>query len=119
MLTTCRAKHQCVRQPQNGWWPVVELTCVDALLAVLGLSAAGLFVLNAMNSGTSCFCGRMTPLADPSERLASSVMRQVQFQLRNSKDVAAVLGDGVRLADNWWGESWCGLYDRPSLDFGV
>lgn len=44
------------------------------------------------------------PLSDLPERLASSVMRQVQFQLRNSKEVAAVLGDGVRLADNWWGE---------------
>lgn len=31
-------------------------------------------------------------------------MRQVTFQLRNSPDVQAILGDHIRLADNWWGE---------------
>ncbi|EIW66621.1 hypothetical protein TREMEDRAFT_74761 [Tremella mesenterica DSM 1558] len=41
--------------------------------------------------------------ATNTERLASSVLRQVTFQLRNSAQVASVLGENVRLADNWWG----------------
>lgn len=35
-------------------------------------------------------------------------MRQVLFQLRNTSEVADVLGEHVRLAPNWWGfgEPW-------------
>lgn len=59
----------------------------DVALAALGVGAWGLFVLYATNN----------------ERLSSSVVRQVTFQLRNSPDVQAMLGDHIRLADNWWG----------------
>lgn len=38
------------------------------------------------------------------ERLASSVLRQVQFQLRNSKEVMQVLGENVKMAPEWWSE---------------
>ena len=38
------------------------------------------------------------------ERLASSVLRQVQFQLRNSKEVMDLLGENVKMAPEWWSE---------------
>lgn len=38
------------------------------------------------------------------ERLSSSVLRQITFQLRNSEEVKRAIGGGVRYADNWWGE---------------
>lgn len=59
------------------------------LLGILGASAWGLVVFYATNA----------------ERLASSVVRQVTFQLRNSADVAGALGDHVKLETNWWSES--------------
>ncbi|KAL7423376.1 cytochrome oxidase assembly protein 1 [Cryptotrichosporon argae] len=61
-------------------------------LAALGLGSWALFVLHATNN----------------ERLSSSVLRQVLFQLRNSPDVVALLGGSARLGDNWWGfgEPW-------------
>ncbi|KAJ9092079.1 hypothetical protein QFC19_008853 [Naganishia cerealis] len=42
------------------------------------------------------------------ERLSSSVLRQITYQLRNSEEVKAALGDGVRYSENWWGfgEPW-------------
>ncbi|WWC87809.1 uncharacterized protein L201_002701 [Kwoniella dendrophila CBS 6074] len=60
-------------------------------LGLLGLGW-GLFLLHATNA----------------ERLSSSVLRQVTFQLRNSKEVIAVLGENVRLVENWWalGQPW-------------
>lgn len=36
------------------------------------------------------------------ERLASSVVRQVTFQLRNSADLSEALGEHVKLETNWW-----------------
>jgi cytochrome c oxidase assembly factor 1 len=39
------------------------------------------------------------------ERLASSVVRQVTFQLRNSADLSEALGEHVKLETNWWSES--------------
>ena len=39
---------------------------------------------------------------DVSERLASSVVRQVTFQLRNSADLSEALGEHVKLETNWW-----------------
>lgn len=38
------------------------------------------------------------------ERLASSVVRQVTFQLRNSADLSEALGEHVKLETNWWSE---------------
>ncbi|KAE8539711.1 hypothetical protein D1P53_003647 [Cryptococcus gattii VGV] len=60
-------------------------------LGLLGLGW-GLFILHATNS----------------ERLSSSVLRQATFQLRNSKEVIALLGENVRLVDEWWalGSPW-------------
>jgi cytochrome c oxidase assembly factor 1 len=37
------------------------------------------------------------------ERLASSVMRSVTFQLRHHTEVAKLLGDNVKLETPWWG----------------
>ncbi|WVQ83601.1 hypothetical protein IAT38_005742 [Cryptococcus sp. DSM 104549] len=54
-------------------------------LGLLGLGW-GIFVLQATNA----------------ERLASSVTKQVSFQLRNSHEVVAMLGENVTLVDNWW-----------------
>jgi len=58
-------------------------------MATLGLGAWGLFLLHATNS----------------ERLASSPLRQITYELRNDERVKEVLGDRVRYAQNWWGES--------------
>ena len=48
------------------------------------------------------------PIADDggcgSERLASSVMRSLTFQLRNSSDVTGLLGAPIKLSEPWWGE---------------
>jgi cytochrome c oxidase assembly factor 1 len=44
---------------------------------------------------------------DDTERLASSVVRQVTFQLRNSADLSEALGEHVKLETNWWSESKC------------
>ncbi|KAK4687627.1 cytochrome c oxidase assembly factor 1, partial [Tremellales sp. Uapishka_1] len=79
-------------RPAERELPKLTIDLVAIALATLGLGAWGLFLLHATNS----------------ERTASSVMRQVTFQLRNSSEVAAVLGENVRLADNWWGfgEPW-------------
>ncbi len=61
-------------------------------LGLVGLGAWGLFILYATNN----------------ERYSSSVVRQVSFQLRNSPEVAALLGDHVRFSRNYWGfgEPW-------------
>ncbi|BEI89885.1 uncharacterized protein CcaverHIS019_0212470 [Cutaneotrichosporon cavernicola] len=61
-------------------------------LGVLGLGGWGLFILYATNN----------------ERYSSSVVRQVSFQLRNSPEVAQLLGDHVRFSRNYWGfgEPW-------------
>ncbi|ODN76735.1 hypothetical protein L202_05354 [Cryptococcus amylolentus CBS 6039] len=60
-------------------------------LGLLGLGW-GLFILHATNT----------------ERLSSSVLRQVTFQMRNSPDVMSVLGDNVKLVEEWWalGSPW-------------
>ncbi|GFZ42646.1 hypothetical protein JCM24511_00363 [Saitozyma sp. JCM 24511] len=62
------------------------------LIGAIGLSIGGAFILYATNA----------------ERLASSVLRQVQFQLRNSKEVMQVLGENVKMAPEWWtfGQPW-------------
>ncbi|KAK1927482.1 cytochrome oxidase complex assembly protein 1-domain-containing protein [Papiliotrema laurentii] len=56
------------------------------------LAAWGLFLLYATNA----------------ERLASSVMRSLQFHLRNSLEVRAVLGSRVKLEEPWYvlGDPW-------------
>jgi hypothetical protein len=61
----------------------------DLAAATIAISLWTIFLLHVMNA----------------ERLSSSVLRQVQYQLRNSEDVKALIGDGVRYAENWWGES--------------
>ncbi|WRT65631.1 uncharacterized protein IL334_002576 [Kwoniella shivajii] len=78
-------------------------------LGLLGLGW-GLFLLHATNA----------------ERLASSVLRQVTFQLRNSKEVIAVLGEHVRLVENWWalGQPWISgtinlMQGRVDLSFRI
>lgn len=38
------------------------------------------------------------------ERVASSVVRQLSFQVRNSPQLAEVLGEGVKPKANWWSE---------------
>ncbi|WVW80070.1 hypothetical protein I302_102043 [Kwoniella bestiolae CBS 10118] len=78
-------------------------------LGLLGLGW-GAFLLHATNA----------------ERLASSVLRQVTFQLRNSKEVIAVLGENVRLVENWWalGQPWISgtinlMQGRVDLSFRI
>ncbi|WWC97032.1 hypothetical protein V866_003909 [Kwoniella sp. B9012] len=78
-------------------------------LGLLGLGW-GAFLLHATNA----------------ERLASSVLRQVTFQLRNSKEVISVLGENVRLVENWWalGQPWISgtinlMQGRVDLSFRV
>jgi cytochrome c oxidase assembly factor 1 len=58
------------------------------MLVSLGLSW---FIIGIKTNGT--------------ERLASSVVRQVTFQLRNSADLSEALGEHVKLETNWWSES--------------
>ncbi|TXT10927.1 hypothetical protein VHUM_01678 [Vanrija humicola] len=73
--------------------PILKVrTSFHLALAALGLGAWGLFILHATNN----------------ERLSSSVVRQISFQLRNSPEVANLLGDGVKFAPNLWGfgEPW-------------
>jgi len=48
-----------------------------------------------------------------SERLASSVMRSLQFHLRNSEEVRAVLGTRVKLEEPWYGASPSSLSPCP------
>lgn len=72
------------------------------LLGLLGASAWGLVVFYATNAGEHSFDLSYRANPDGTERLASSVVRQVTFQLRNSADVSAVLGDRVKLVNNWW-----------------
>lgn len=64
--------------------------------------------------------------ATNAERLASSVLRQVTFQLRNSAEVAAALGDNVRLEDSvggfgppWISGSINNMQGRVDLSFRV
>jgi hypothetical protein len=45
------------------------------------------------------------PKTNGTERLASSVVRQVTFQLRNSAELSEALGEHVKLETNWWSES--------------
>ncbi|KIR55406.1 hypothetical protein I315_01994 [Cryptococcus gattii Ru294] len=78
-------------------------------LGLLGLGW-GLFLLHATNS----------------ERLSSSVLRQATFQLRNSKEVIALLGENVRLVDEWWalGSPWISgtinlMQGRVDLSFRI
>ncbi|WWD16583.1 hypothetical protein CI109_101011 [Kwoniella shandongensis] len=78
-------------------------------LSLLGLGW-GLFLLHATNS----------------ERLASSVLRQVTFQLRNSPQVIGILGENVRLQENWWalGQPWINgtinlMQGRVDLSFRI
>ncbi|KAI5449340.1 cytochrome oxidase assembly protein 1 [Naganishia albida] len=61
-------------------------------VATIFITAWSLFLLHVTNA----------------ERLSSSVLRQVQYQLRNSDEVRALVGSGVRYAENWWGfgEPW-------------
>ncbi|OCF32283.1 hypothetical protein I317_07133 [Kwoniella heveanensis CBS 569] len=88
-----------------------ELPRIGVLLAlgVLGLGW-GLFLLHATNQ----------------ERLSSSVLRQVTFQLRNSKEVIAVLGEHIKLQENWWalGQPWISgtinlMQGRVDLSFRI
>lgn len=60
----------------------------DLAVATLAVTLWTIFLLHVMNA----------------ERLSSSVLRQVQYQLRNSEEVKALVGEGVRYAENWWGE---------------
>jgi hypothetical protein len=39
------------------------------------------------------------------ERLSSSVLRQITYQLRNSEEIKQLLGDRVHYAENWYGKS--------------
>ncbi|OXC70276.1 hypothetical protein AYX13_01186 [Cryptococcus neoformans] len=78
-------------------------------LGLLGLGW-GLFILHATNS----------------ERLSSSVLRQATFQLRNSKEVIALLGENVRLVEEWWalGAPWISgtinlMQGRVDLSFRI
>ncbi|WVR03878.1 hypothetical protein IAU60_000877 [Kwoniella sp. DSM 27419] len=78
-------------------------------LGLLGLGW-GLFLLHATNQ----------------ERLASSVLRQVTFQLRNSKEVIALLGEHIKLQENWWalGQPWISgtinlMQGRVDLSFRI
>ncbi|WVF66978.1 hypothetical protein IAT40_001721 [Kwoniella sp. CBS 6097] len=78
-------------------------------LGALGLGW-GLFLLHATNQ----------------ERLSSSVLRQVTFQLRNSKEVIAVLGEHIKLHKNWWalGQPWISgtinlMQGRVDLSFRI
>ncbi|ORX33650.1 cytochrome oxidase complex assembly protein 1-domain-containing protein [Kockovaella imperatae] len=80
------------------------------LLGTLGLSAWGIFLLYATNA----------------ERLASSAMRSVQFHLRHSPDVSALLGKRVRLEEPPWfiGDPWISgtvntMQGRIDLSFRV
>ncbi|WVO13263.1 hypothetical protein L204_100876 [Cryptococcus depauperatus] len=81
-------------RPSAGRRELPKLKSILPFAMALGLLGLGwgLFILHATNS----------------ERLASSVLRQVTFQLRNSKEVIAVLGENVRLVDDWWtlGSPW-------------
>ena len=55
------------------------------------------------------------PSTDNTERLASSIMKQVQFQLRHSAEVRALLGEGVHLEPGLLGMSfdpWMKAEDR-------
>ncbi|KAI9632559.1 cytochrome oxidase complex assembly protein 1-domain-containing protein [Dioszegia hungarica] len=79
-------------------------------LGLLGMGVWGAFILQATNA----------------ERLASSVLRQVNFQLRNSNDVRELLGDGIRLEPNWLGigEPWISgsinmMQGRVDLSFRI
>ena len=47
-----------------------------------------------------CFCCELM-----TERLASSVMRSLQYHLRNSDEVRAALGTRIKLEEPWYGES--------------
>lgn len=81
----------------NLWY---SITCTQSKWPVylagtiVGLSAWGLFLLHATNA----------------ERLASSPLRQITYQLRSSPPVLETLGSPIRYAPNWWGfgEPWIG-----------
>lgn len=81
-----------------------ELPIPDIALAALGLSAWGAFILYATNAGASCALSSISIPDGITERLASSVLRSVTFQLRNSAEVAGLLGKNVKLEDPWWSE---------------
>ena len=71
---------------------LVSLTTLifpDLAVAAFAVLTWSLFLLHVTNA----------------ERLSSSVLRQVTYQLRNSEDVKRAIGGGVRYAENWWGES--------------
>ncbi|ODN97414.1 hypothetical protein L198_03978 [Cryptococcus wingfieldii CBS 7118] len=76
-------------------------------LGLLGLGW-GLFILHATNTGKSCVFNALPGTNAIAERLSSSVLRQVTFQMRNSPDVMSVLGDNVKLVEEWWalGSPW-------------
>ena len=61
----------------------------DLAVAAFAILVWSLFLLHVTNA----------------ERLSSSVLRQVTYQLRNSEEVKRAIGGGVRYAENWWGES--------------
>lgn len=63
-----------------------------ALLATLAITSWSLFLLQVTNA----------------ERLSSSVLRSITYQLRNAEEVRKALGERVRYAENWWGfgEPW-------------
>ncbi|OXG12110.1 hypothetical protein C366_05834 [Cryptococcus neoformans Tu401-1] len=92
------------------WAKALELTPGAVIaLGLLGLGW-GLFILHATNS----------------ERLSSSVLRQATFQLRNSKEVIALLGENVRLVEEWWalGAPWISgtinlMQGRVDLSFRI
>jgi cytochrome c oxidase assembly factor 1 len=60
----------------------------DLAVAAFAITVWSLFLLHVTNA----------------ERLSSSVLRQITYQLRNSEEVKRAIGAGVRYADNWWGE---------------
>lgn len=78
---------------------IASLRSTDLAVATIFITAWSLFLLHVTNA----------------ERLSSSVLRQVQYQLRNSEDVKGLVGEGVRYAENWWGESCFG----EATSFGI
>jgi cytochrome c oxidase assembly factor 1 len=88
-----------------------RIESLDTALATLGLGAWAAFLLHATNAGKQhnllksarIHTDRLSLLALV-ERLSSSVLRQITYQLRNSEEIKQLLGDRVHYAENWYGE---------------
>lgn len=85
---------------------------LDTALATLGLGAWAAFLLHATNAGKQHSLSIKLPAyilivyfyCAVVERLSSSVLRQITYQLRNSEEIKQLLGDRVHYAENWYGE---------------